>query len=94
LNGKYVGKQFLDNTSNDSRMLDDYFTLSFQSNFIFSLFGLKEIQMGLQVNNMLHTLYANNGYTWGYISGGQRIVENFLFPQAGIHLLGRISVQF
>jgi iron complex outermembrane receptor protein len=94
LNGKYVGKQFLDNTSSDSRMIEDYFTLSFQSNFVFSAFGLNEIQLGLQVNNLLNTLYSNNGYTWGYIYGGQRIVENFLFPQAGVHLLGRISVRF
>lgn len=94
LNGKYVGKQFLDNTSSDSRMIEAYFTLSFQSSFVFSAFGLNEIQLGLQVNNLLNTLYANNGYTWGYIYGGQRIVENFLFPQAGVHLLGRISVRF
>jgi iron complex outermembrane receptor protein len=35
-------------------------------------------------------LYENNGYTWGYIAGGERTVENFYYPQAGRNFLLRV----
>jgi iron complex outermembrane receptor protein len=50
----------------------------------------KEITLGLMVNNVFNELYENNGYTWGYIYGGERIVENFYYPQAGRNLLARV----
>lgn len=91
---KYVGKQFLDNTSTDSRSLDAYYLTNVSVNYSTSkLFG-KEITFGILVNNVFNHMYENNGYTWGYIYGGSRIVENFYFPQAGINCLGRIVMNF
>ncbi|MGV3631448.1 MAG: TonB-dependent receptor [Bacteroidota bacterium] len=91
---KYVGKQFLDNTSADSRSLDAYYITNFSAAYSTSkLFG-KEVSFGILVNNVFNHLFENNGYTWGYIYGGQRIVENFYFPQAGINCLGRITMNF
>ncbi|MES2590166.1 MAG: TonB-dependent receptor [Bacteroidota bacterium] len=91
---KYVSKQFLDNTSTDSRSLDAYYITNLNANYTTSkLFG-KEITFGLLVNNVFNHLFENNGYTWGYILGNKRIVENFYYPQAGINLLGRIAIKF
>jgi iron complex outermembrane receptor protein len=92
LTTKYVGEQYLDNTSNDHRKLDDYWLLNAQTSYAFSLGSIRELRIGLQINNLLNRMYTNNGYTWGYIYGGQRITENYLFPQAGIHFMGRISI--
>lgn len=90
---KYVGEQFLDNTSSTNRMLDDYLVTNLAASYTIVNLGLKEVKIGVQVNNLFNERYENNGYTWGYIAGGQRIVENFYYPQAGRHFLVRLTVR-
>jgi iron complex outermembrane recepter protein len=91
---KYVGKQFLDNTSNIDRMLNEYYITNISINYSLKTKLIKEINFGILVNNVFNYLYENNGYTWGYIADGTRISENFYFPQAGINCLGRVSINF
>jgi iron complex outermembrane receptor protein len=38
-------------------------------------------------------MYSNNGYTWGYIAGGTRTVENFYYPQAGRNFMFRLLIE-
>lgn len=89
---KYVGQQYLDNTSNAARKLDAYFISNITANYTFKLKGVKELKVGLLVNNVFNYLYENNGYTFGYISGGKTIRENYYFPQAGRNFLVRITI--
>jgi iron complex outermembrane receptor protein len=91
--GKYVGEQFLDNTSSDQRMLGDYFVTNLALSYSIAKWGLKELKLGIQVNNLFNEMYENNGYTWGYVYGGQRITENYYYPQAGRHFLARLSIR-
>ena len=88
--GKHVGDQYLDNTSSETRKLNAYTTVNFQVQYTIKEVLFKEITLGLMVNNVFNELYENNGYTWGYIYGGERIVENFYYPQAGRNLLARV----
>lgn len=92
--GKYVGAQFLDNTSSTDRQLDAYFISNLRMSYSFYNIGFREITIGGVVNNLFNERYANNGYTWGYVAGGRRIVENFYFPQAGRHFLVRLTLKF
>lgn len=94
LTGKYVGDQFLDNTSTDGRKLNAYFVSNLQLSYTLRDVLFSEITFGIQVNNLFDTHYANNGYTWGYVWGGQRIVENFYYPQAGRNLMARLTIKF
>jgi len=89
---KYVGQQYLDNTSNAVRKLDAYFISNITANYTFKLKGVKELKVGLLVNNVFNYLYENNGYTFGYISGGKTIRENYYFPQAGRNFLLRVTI--
>jgi iron complex outermembrane receptor protein len=91
--GKYVGKQFLDNTSSENRKLDAYYTANMGISYTISNKGFKEIKIGVLANNLLDFSYSSNGYSWGYISGGQRIIENFYYPQAGRNLLVRLTLK-
>ncbi|MEM7299053.1 MAG: TonB-dependent receptor, partial [Bacteroidota bacterium] len=50
---KYVGKQFLDNTSNDNRVIDAYFTKDVRISYDFKLKDLKNVGINLLVNNVL-----------------------------------------
>ncbi|MDG1147379.1 MAG: TonB-dependent receptor [Crocinitomicaceae bacterium] len=92
--GKHVGRQFLDNTSTDSRSLDAYTTFNVQVNYTIKDVLFKEMTVGLLVNNVANKMYANNGYTWGYIAGNERTVENFYYPQAGRNFLVRVLLKF
>jgi iron complex outermembrane receptor protein len=90
---KHVGKQYLDNTSSDNRKMDAYSTTNAMMSYTLAKWGLREIKLAAQVNNIFNIRYSNNGYTWGYIAGGTRIIENFYFPQAGTNFMLRLSLK-
>ncbi|MBL0049834.1 MAG: TonB-dependent receptor [Bacteroidetes bacterium] len=91
---KYVGTQFLDNTSNSSRSLDTYFVNDLRFNYAVHPKAMKEILFTLALNNIFNEAYESNGYTYNYISGGKLLVENFYFPQAGFNFMGGVSLKF
>ena len=93
LQSKYVGKQYLDNTSNETKKLNSYYTSNLSINYTIKTWGFKEIKIGALVNNIFNYLYENNGYTFGYISGGKRITENYYYPQAGRNFLIRVTLK-
>ncbi len=90
---KYVGRQFLDNTSNENRSLDPYFVNDFHLRYRIETELVQEIEFKLLVNNILNTRYASNGYTYSYIFGGL-ITENYVYPQAGTNFLLSASIMF
>jgi iron complex outermembrane receptor protein len=93
LEGKYVGKQYLDNTSQDSRSLDAFYTqharIAYNSNFK----NIKAMNLFLQVNNIFSKRYEPNGYTFSYIAGGSQITENYYFPMAPINLTFGLNIR-
>lgn len=91
---KYVGEQFLDNTSNEDRMLDDYILNNIRLHYAFSWKFFKEIGIGVQFNNVLNELYESNGYTFSYTWGGEKTTENFYYPQAGFNFMTNLTLKF
>ena len=61
---KYVGKQFLDNTSNNNRAIDAYQTVDARISFILLPNKMRELSFHLMVNNIFDTMYSSNGYTY------------------------------
>ena len=94
LMSKNVGKQYLDNTSNENRTLNEYYLTNLTLNYTFKNLGVKELKIGVLVNNVFDYLYENNGYTFSYVSGGESTTENFYYPQAGRNFLARITLNF
>jgi iron complex outermembrane receptor protein len=91
---KYVGRQFLDNTSNTQRQLAAYSTQDIRLNYRLKPRFCKELDFNLLVNNILNQQYESNGYTFGYFAEGRRITENFYYPQAGINFLAAVAFKF
>jgi len=96
---KYVGKQFLDNTSSDSKKMNDYFTNNFAISYKLKPKWIDEIGFNLMINNLLDKKYVSNGYTYSYYyrpqgSTDNAITENFYYPQAGINFLTGITLKF
>lgn len=93
LQTKYVGKQFLDNTSNAKRAIDAYQTVDGRLSYSIYPKKMREISFNLLVNNMLNSLYSSNGYTYSYIYE-KLITENFYYPQAGTNFLMGLTFKF
>ncbi len=91
---KYVGEQFLDNTSTDTRKLDAYFVNDLQLVYNFSYKFFKNIELNLLINNILSEEYESNGYTFGYVAGGETVRQNYFYPQAGRNFLVGLKMQF
>lgn len=88
LNNKYVSRQFMDNTGRREASLNPYFVSDLRL-----AWNSRQTTLTLQVNNLLNTMYASNGYTYRYIYGGRMISEDFLFPQAGLNFMLGLRVR-
>ncbi|WP_343033778.1 hypothetical protein [Fulvivirga kasyanovii] len=92
---KYVGKQYLDNTSNDERAIDAYFVNDLRLMYTLHTDFIKDIALTFQVNNVFDELYASNGYTFGYQGGPDYVVrENYYYPQATRNFLASVALKF
>jgi len=91
--GKYVGKQYLDNTQNESRKLNAYYTQDARFIYTISKKWLKEVNIILQANNVFDKLYEPNGYTFSYYYGGSLTTENYYFPMAGRNYMVGLNVR-
>ncbi len=90
---KYVGKQYLDNTTNEDRKLDAYFVSDARLTYVVKNCCFKKLTLNLLVNNVLNEVYSSNGYTYSYVVG-ETITENFYYPQAGTNFLLNMTMEF
>jgi iron complex outermembrane receptor protein len=91
---KYVGRQFLDNTSHRQRQIDPYFIQDVRLSYQFSPRKMREISISLLLNNLFDTAYSSNGYTYGYLGGNTEYRQNFYYPQAGRNYLLMLALRF
>jgi iron complex outermembrane recepter protein len=91
---KYVGSQYLDNTSNSNRSINAYMTNDLRLKYSIAPKGIKEIGFHLLVNNIFNVEYESNGYTYGYFGGGEEFRENYFYPQAGRNFMAMVTVRF
>lgn len=91
---KYVSRQYLDNTSTLSRSLDAYFVHDVRLNYNFSIKGIKNVGVGLLVNNIFSKKYQSDGATYPDIESGKVVNYNYFFPQAPINFLASLNLKF
>jgi iron complex outermembrane receptor protein len=95
---KYVGRQFLDNTGNEARSLDAFFTNDLRISYVATPRFFKGLEVNLLINNIFNELYEPNGYTFSYfVPGGfgrELVTENFYYPQAGTNFLLGVRMKF
>lgn len=90
---KYVGKQYMDNSQDDRRKLDPYFTEDLQLGWVIANKGLKEWHIIARVNNLFNKKYEPNGYTYNYTSSNKLVTENSYYPMAGTNFIFGINVK-
>lgn len=91
----YVGRQYLDNTSDANRSIDAYFVNNLRLGYSWKMNRIKSIDFNLLINNIFNTEYETNGYNWyTYYLGGERVNEKRYFPQAGTHFMFSTTLKF
>lgn len=91
---KYVGKQYLDNTENDARSIEGYLINDIRLRHSWQPGKMKEISVSILANNIFGVKYESNGYTYGYLGGGDEYRENFYYPQAGTNVMIMLGLKF
>ena len=93
---RYAGRQYLDNTSTKSRSIDPYYVQDLRLRYLWQpqKLGLQEVELAVLVNNVFAAEYVNNGFTYGYVSGGQAQYFNAYYPQAKTNFLASLNLRF
>ncbi|OQY01798.1 MAG: hypothetical protein B6I20_07370 [Bacteroidetes bacterium 4572_117] len=94
INTKFVGNQYIDNTSNETRMLDAYSVSNINLAYTIKTKIIKSIDLKLQVNNIFNEEYETNAWVYRYHMGGEYYNMDGYFPQAGINFMGGIVLHF
>ena len=91
---KYVGQQFIDNTSLESSSLDAFATTDIRLSLGLKQDWAKNIRLTFLTRNAFNHLYESNAWIYRYNSGG--VVDQFvgLYPQAGRHYFVGLDLKF
>ena len=109
LMNKYVGDQFIDNTSNNNAQLDAYFFSDFRIGYNLKTNLFKEIAFTLLIRNIFDARFSSNAWTYRYRSAEydprpddpytlleEEAIYNQtgLYPQAGRNFLAGLTIKF
>ena len=92
LDGKYVSRQYLDNTSRKERSLHPFLVSNVKIDYEWKITEKINASFFIQGNNLFSEMYAPNGYTFSYIYGGQSTTENYYYPMAPFNILAGIKI--
>lgn len=90
LKGKYVGKQYYDNTSSDERSVPAYFVADLSVGYE------SVLSVSFHVHNILNNMYYADGWVWrAYFQQEDTFYsEAGIFPQAPVNFMMKISYSF
>ena len=91
---KYVGQQYLDNTSDENNVLDPYFFSDFRLDFTLTEVLTKEIGITLLVQNVFDALYETNGWSYRYRLENETFLDRGYYPQATRNFLLGLNLKF
>ena len=93
--GKYVGKQYYDNTSNKDNRLADYFVSNIVLGYTFKTQKIGEVDIQFSVNNILNKRYVGNAWVaTDKFEDGSEIVYTGLYPQATRNIMAKLGIRF
>ena len=83
LDGKYVGKQYIDNSMRDAMAIPAYYLVNLGASHTFD-FGKGSLKISAYVNNLLNRLYYASGWRWEAIDAqsGDLYYGVGVYPQA------------
>jgi len=94
LSSRYIGKQYIDNTSSESRKLDPYFVNDLRIGYEFYPQVPEKLSIYFSILNLLNAEYESNAWIYRYFEEGEEVFMDGYYPQAGIHFMAGLSIQF
>jgi len=91
---KYVGKQYIDNTSSEDRKLDPYFVNDLLISYDLKFKNIKQLGFSLKINNLFNAEYESNAWVYRYYTATGYGKYDGFFPQAGINFLAGVDLRF
>lgn len=91
---KIVGKQYIDNTSNQDRRLDSYAVHDFIARYLWYTGDGNSFDIQFMIHNLLDTIYISDASCGYYMEGGVEKTWKNYFPQAGIHYSLKVAFKF
>lgn len=91
--GKYVSDQYLDNTQNEQRKLDAFYTQDIRAILKLKNKILGEWSITGQVNNIFNAKYEPNGWTYPYRLDGTVTADNGYYPMAGTNFMVALNIR-
>lgn len=89
---KYVGRQYIDNTSNTYNSIDPYFVNDINISYQFKPKALRSVELNLLVSNVFSEKYETYGWAYNYIYGNKQKVMDGYFPMAPINFLVGLNI--
>jgi iron complex outermembrane receptor protein len=91
---RYVGKQYIDNTSSDERALDPYLVNDLGLRYRITTRLTEEMTFSLLIYNILNAKYESSAWVYRYYTGGTYYMMDGFFPQAGRNFIAGIALRF
>lgn len=93
---KYVGRQYLDNSSDIMRSIDPYALADARLRYELKPSWIKELNVVLLLNNLFNKKYENNGFTYSshFVQENYTMIANGYYPQAGFNFNFGITLGF
>jgi len=106
---RYVGKQYVDNSSNEASALDPYFVSDVGITGHWFTKSIQDISLGVRINNVFNEEYESNGWIYRFHSPDYNPVpddpyagnevgtlyhQKGYFPQAWRNIMVQLSVSF
>jgi iron complex outermembrane receptor protein len=91
---QHVGKQYFTNNEVEALTLDAYTVTNLDLGYTLKTTAAKSVRLGLAIYNLFNVEYCSNGYGYSYMWDGVRYDEAYYFPQAPLHVLANVTVNF
>ncbi|MBQ3709140.1 MAG: TonB-dependent receptor plug domain-containing protein [Bacteroidales bacterium] len=98
--GKYVGKQYCDNTSREVYALDPYFLLNMRASYTWQMKNGSHVDFHLAVNNLTNHQYRLNAWVGDWVDDYSSTTTNYYYhsraylQQPGINFMAGVTVGF
>lgn len=94
LQGKWVSRQFLDNSGDPANTLAPYAFSDLRLQYYLKPSFARRIGLNLLVQNLFNAQYESNGWSYRYVLDGAPALDQGFFPQAGANFLLGLQVEF
>lgn len=99
-NGKYVGRQYYDNTSSDERSIPAYFVADLSAGYSVPVCHSDRpkgwMAFSVHVNNLFNHMYYADAWLWrAYFQQEDDFISDVgIYPQAPLNLMFKVAIHF